>query len=119
MLLDCGSHKTEDTRNCRIYVTLVIIFTFTLFLFKLGTLFFLCYYWHLLCHFRVNCNLMFVPYQLSNMGSDEGDVLLKLSMKQKYAVLGKSAPCVQQNDVSEEIKYKICRRIQVSSTLNV
>ena len=33
-----GSHQREDTRNCRVYVTYIVMITFSMFLFQLGTL---------------------------------------------------------------------------------
>lgn len=48
---------------------------------------------------------MFVHALSKNLGSDKADVLLKLCTQQKCAVLDKSAPCVQQNDILEKINY--------------
>ena len=48
---------------------------------------------------------MFVHALSKNLGSDKADVLLKLCTQQKCAVLDKSAPCVQQNDILKKINY--------------
>ena len=88
MLSDCGFHQSEDTRNCCIYVTFVIIFTFTVvILFKLGTLS-AAIFLVLLLALALSRSCEWCSYVCAvsnNMGSDEADVslLLKLCIKQK------------------------------------
>lgn len=47
---------------------------------------------------------MFVHALSKNLRSDEADVLLKLCIQQKCAVLDKSAPCVKKLNYAEELR---------------